>query len=78
MESPPVAEKQSVPAPEQLQQTDQSVPAAIVSSQSLDNMLLAVTVVQQIMTEFSCAVSEEGKIVDITTITLNLIKQTGH
>jgi hypothetical protein len=41
-------------------------------------MLRVVTVVQQIMTEFSCAVSEEEKIVDITKIGLNLMKQDGH
>jgi hypothetical protein len=35
--------------------------AAIVNSQLLDNMLRVVTVVQQIMTEFNGAVSEEAK-----------------
>jgi hypothetical protein len=30
------------------------------------------------MTEFNCAVSEEGKIVVISKIVLNLIKQNGH
>jgi hypothetical protein len=41
-------------------------------------MLRVVTVVQQIMTEFSGAVSEEDKIVAITKIVLNLMKQNGH
>jgi hypothetical protein len=59
--NPTIANKQSVLAPEQLlQQTGQSVRAAIVSSQPLGNMLLVVTVVQQIMTEFGGAVSEES------------------
>jgi hypothetical protein len=35
-------------------------------------------VVQQIMTEFSGAVTEEDKIVAITKIVLNLMKQDGH
>jgi hypothetical protein len=41
-------------------------------------MMIVVTVVQQIMTEFSGAVSEEDKIVAITKIVLNLMKQDGH
>jgi hypothetical protein len=41
-------------------------------------MLRVVTVVQQIMTEISGAVSEEEKIVAITKIVLNLMKQDGH
>jgi hypothetical protein len=41
-------------------------------------MLRVVTVVQQITTEFSGAVSEEDKIVAITKIVLNLMKQDGH
>jgi hypothetical protein len=49
-----------------------------VNSQPLENMLRVVTVVQQIMTEFSDAISEEDKIVAITKIVLNLIKQNGH
>jgi hypothetical protein len=43
----------------------------------LDNILRVVTVVQQIMTEFSGAVSE-GKIVAITKIVLNPMKQNYH
>jgi hypothetical protein len=41
-------------------------------------MLRVVTAVQQIMTEFNGAVSEEDKIVAITKIVLNLMKQDGH
>jgi hypothetical protein len=37
-----------------------------------------VTAVQQIMTEFNGALSEEDKIVAITKIVLNLMKQDGH
>jgi hypothetical protein len=67
------------PTPQQRQQsTGQSVRAQNVNSEPLDNMLRVVTVVQQIMTEFNCAVSEEDKIVVITKIVLNLMKQNGH
>jgi hypothetical protein len=41
-------------------------------------MMCVVTVVQQIMTEFIGAVSEEDKIVAITKIVLNIMKQNGH
>jgi hypothetical protein len=41
-------------------------------------MLPVVTVLQQIMTEFSGAVSEEDKIVSITKIVLNLMEQNDH
>jgi hypothetical protein len=41
-------------------------------------MLRVVTVVKQIMTEFNGAVSEEQKIVAITSIVLNLMKQNDH
>jgi hypothetical protein len=41
-------------------------------------MLRVVPVVQQIMTEFSGAVSEEDKIVAVTKIVLNIMKQNGH
>ena len=40
-------------------------------------MLRVVTEVQQIMTEFSDAVSEEEKILAITKIELNLMNQNG-
>jgi hypothetical protein len=60
------------------QKSGQSVRSPTVSSQPLDNMLRVVTFVQQIMTEFNGAVSEEDKIVAITKIVLNLMKQDGH
>jgi hypothetical protein len=41
-------------------------------------MLRVVTIVQQIMTEFNGAVSEEAKIMAITKIVLNLMKQKGN
>jgi hypothetical protein len=75
---PPVTGKQNVPAPALQQETGQSVQAPHLNSQPLDNMLRVVIVVQQIMTEFSGAVSEEGKMVEITKIVQNLMKQNGH
>jgi hypothetical protein len=45
--------------------------------QPMDNMLKVISVVQQIMTELSGAVSE-GKIVAITKIVLKLIKGNGQ
>jgi hypothetical protein len=69
----------SAPLPQQSQQPKgQSFRAQNVNSEVLDNMLRVVTVVQQIMTEFNGAVSEEDKIVVITKIVLNLMKQNGH
>jgi hypothetical protein len=43
------------------QNAGQSVRASIVSNQPLDNILRVVTAVQQIMTDFNGAVSEEDK-----------------
>jgi hypothetical protein len=65
------------PLPKQ-QATGQSVPAPNVNSSPLNNMLRAITLVQQIMTELSGAVSKEDKIVAITKIVLNLMEQNGH
>jgi hypothetical protein len=76
--SPPAAEIKNLRSPALQQETGQSVWAPNVNSQPLDNMLRVVTVVQQIMTEFNGAVSEEDKIVVITKIVLNLMKQNGH
>jgi hypothetical protein len=70
--------KLSTPASRQQQDVGQSVRAPTVNSQPLDNVLRVVTVVQQIMTEFNGAVSEEDKIVVITKIVLNLMIQNGH
>jgi hypothetical protein len=44
----------------------------------MHNMLRAITVVQQIMTELSGAVSKEDKIVAITQIMLDLMEQNGQ
>jgi hypothetical protein len=45
----------------------------------LDNSMLRIlTVVQQFMTEFSGAASEEEKIVTVTKIFSNLMKQNDH
>jgi hypothetical protein len=41
-------------------------------------MFRVITVVQQIMTEFNGAVSEEAKALAITKIVLSLILQNGH
>jgi hypothetical protein len=56
---PPEARKSSVPAPVQQQKTGQSVQASHASSQPFENMLKVVTVVQQIMTEISGALTQE-------------------
>jgi hypothetical protein len=76
--SPHAGAKLRTPAPGDQQKGGQSIQAPTVSSQPLDNMLRVATVVQQIMTEFSGAMSEEDKIVAITKIVLNLMKQSGH
>jgi hypothetical protein len=61
------------------QATGQSVGAPNVNSLPLDNsMLRTVTAVQQFMTEFDGAVSEEEKIVAITKSISNLMKQNDH
>jgi hypothetical protein len=65
---PPAAGKTNVHPPEQQQETGQSVRAANVNSQPLDNMLRAVTLVQQFMTDFNGAVSEEDKLMVITKL----------
>jgi hypothetical protein len=64
--SAPTREKQNIPAPELQQETGESVRVPLVNSQ------------QQIMTEFNGAVSEEDKIVAITKIVLNFMKENGH
>jgi hypothetical protein len=61
-----------------LKGSGQSVRAQNVNSQPLDSMMRVVTVVQQIMTEESGAVSAEDKIVSITKIVLKLMKQNGQ
>jgi hypothetical protein len=76
--SPSAGTKLSTPAPGQQQKTGQSVRAQNTNSQPLGNMLRVVTVVQKVMTEINGTVSEEEKIVAITKIVLNLMKQDGH
>jgi hypothetical protein len=66
------------PTQNQQQNTGQSVPASNVNSLPLDNMLRAITVVQQIMTELSGAVPKKDQIVAITKIVLNLMEQNDH
>jgi hypothetical protein len=56
----------------------QSVQVPSDSMQPMDNMLKVISVVQQIMTELSRIVSEEGKIVAITKIVLKLMKENGN
>jgi hypothetical protein len=75
---PPSGAKLVTKAPRDQPKTGQSVRASTVDSQPLDHMLRVVNVLQQIMSEFSGAVSEEDKIVAITKIVLNLMKQDGH
>jgi hypothetical protein len=60
------------------QETGQSVQAPNVSGLPLDNMVRVVSAVQQIMTEVSGAVSEEAKILAITRIVFNLMKENGQ
>jgi hypothetical protein len=63
--------------PPRTQVTGQSVQASSATTSSLD-MFKVAAIVQQIMTELNGAVSEENKIVAITNIVLNLMKQNGH
>jgi hypothetical protein len=74
----PTKAKQNIAAPALQQTTGQSVQAPHVSSQPFDNMLKVVTVVQQIMTEVSDALSEEDKTVVTIKILLKLMNQNGH
>jgi hypothetical protein len=45
---------------------------------TLDSVFRIATAVQQIMTEFNCAVSEEEKIVTINKIVIKLMNINGH
>jgi hypothetical protein len=65
----------SPPAPQQ--KPGQSVPAPSVNTETLDTVRV-ITVVQQIMTELSGAVSEQDKIMAITKIVLSLMKNNGQ
>jgi hypothetical protein len=69
----------TVPLNQNEQHAGLSVGAPNVNSLPLDNsMLRTVAAVQQLMTEFNGAVPEEEKIVAITKIVLNLIKQNDY
>jgi hypothetical protein len=77
--SPLLAKKQTVLAPEELQQSGQSVRPTNVNSLSLNKMLIVVVnVVQQMVTESNGAVLEEVKILAITKLVLNLMEQNGQ
>jgi hypothetical protein len=52
----------------------QTVPAPNMDSVPIDNMVKAVTVVQQIMAEFNNAMSMEAKIQAITSIVLTFME----
>jgi hypothetical protein len=59
--NPPTEVKLRTPASGQQQKASQTVRARTVNGQPPDNMLRAVTMVQQIMAEFNGAVSEKDK-----------------
>jgi hypothetical protein len=65
-------------APLQQKEAGQSVPVHSVNNEPIDDMYRVITVVQQIMTELKCAVSERNKILTITNIVFNLMKQSGQ
>jgi hypothetical protein len=79
--TPPIQQEVERPAktqptiPRAQQETNQSVQAPNVSGLPLDNMVRAVSAVQQIMTELSGAVSEQSKILAITRIVFNLMEE---
>jgi transcriptional regulator NrdR family protein len=80
LQSPATDGKKFRPSVQQQQlreklQTGLSVQAP---SSSVSDMLKIASVVQQIMTELNGALSEENKIVIITKMVLNLIKQNYH
>jgi hypothetical protein len=65
----------SASAKKRVQTPGQSVPAPNVGSLPMDNMVRALTVVQQILTEFNNAVSREAKVQVINEIILTLMEQ---
>jgi hypothetical protein len=71
---PSTAAAASVDQP-RVQTPDQSVPAPNLNCLPQDNIIRAVTVVQQIMTEFNDVVSREADIQAITKIVLTLMDQ---
>jgi hypothetical protein len=73
----PHAERGSHPSPGRQQMSGQSVRAPSVNNQPTDTLTI-VTTVQQIMTEFRGAVSEQDTLLAITKIVINLMNQNGH
>jgi hypothetical protein len=55
----------------------QPVPAPIVNSKPQDKAFGELAVVQQIIKELKCAVSEEDMVLDITKIVITLLKEDG-
>jgi hypothetical protein len=53
------------------------VEAKIINSNAMDNMFVAFTLVQQMMTDLSVAASEEGKVLVITKAVFSLLKHNG-
>jgi uncharacterized coiled-coil protein SlyX len=49
-----------------------------INSNGMDNTLIATTMVQQIMTELSGAVTEQGKVIVITKVVLRLLKNKAN
>jgi hypothetical protein len=76
--APATVDHPRVQTPPKWQQAGQSVPAQIVNSLPLDNMIRVVTVVQQFMAEFNDAVSKEAKIHAISKLVLTLTEQNGQ
>jgi hypothetical protein len=77
-QSHPYSYAAAVPATvnqQRVQTLGQSVSAPNVDSFPVNNMIRALTVVQQILTEFNNAVTMEAKIQAITKIVLTLMQQ---
>jgi hypothetical protein len=72
----PPTEGGSNPSPGRQQISGQSVRAPSVNEPT--DTLTVIMIVQQIMTEFRGAVSEQDKLLAITKIVINLIKHNGH
>jgi hypothetical protein len=77
-----VEEKQKEYAGHQKQQvtnkaTGQSMQANVVNNNAMDDMYVAFTMVQQIMTGLSGAASEEEKVAVITKVVFSLLKHNG-
>jgi hypothetical protein len=71
----PAKAQPTTPRPQQ--ETGKPIQAPSVSGLPLDNMVRVVSAVQQIMTELSGAVLKESKILTITRILFNPMKENG-